>query len=101
MGQKPFVARPKKGVGGGTDGLDVGAPRQDDKDAEAGPVHAAGGIMEGGGVDLNRHALGDKEGFDFGGIENPVFDLIPFGQKEDEVLIGEVEFGVAVVLKAV
>ncbi len=53
------------------------------------------------GVDLHQHPGGHPEGFDLGGVQHPILNLILFGKKENEILRAQIKLAVPVVFQAI
>ena len=106
MGQQPLVPGSEplvllvQGLCAG--GCGVGAPGQNHSHPETlALVDVAGGVVQGGGVDLYRHTGRDPEGFDLGCVQNAALNLVLFGQQQDKVAGAHIDLAVTVVLQTV
>ena len=107
VGQQPLVPGPQEPVlrvllrygGSGR----IGAQGQGHRHPEApGGVRMAGGVVQGGGVDLHHRPRRGPEGLHPGRIQLiPLPDLLLAGQQQDEVFFADVHFTVPVVLQTV
>ena len=107
MGKKPLIACPQKAVFRGLcfktlRHVSVGAPRERYHNTKAfRAVGAAGSVVKRCREDFHQSAGGDQECFAFRGVQEPFFNLILFGQKQNEIISTEIELTVPVILEAV